>query len=84
MLTKIYRFTASWCVPCGTLKKNLETLDPNVPIETVDIDMNDGLVKLYGIRSVPTLVAVDNEGIALSVSSGVKTVEQLRDWITCI
>jgi thioredoxin 1 len=76
---KILRFTASWCQPCKALAKNLEEAKLNIPIEVVDIDVHTEIASDYGIRSVPTLILID-ENIEVKRVVGAKTIEQLREW----
>jgi thioredoxin-like negative regulator of GroEL len=76
---KILRFTASWCQPCKALAKNLEEANLNVPIEVIDIDVHTDLASDYGIRSIPTLIFID-ENIEVKRITGVKTIEQLKEW----
>ena len=78
-MKRILRFTASWCGPCKALSMNLETADIKMPIEVVDIDVHDDLAKEYGIRSVPTLVMLD-ENIEVKRMIGSKTVKELQEW----
>ena len=78
-MKRILRFTASWCGPCKALAMNLETADIGLPIEVVDIDVHDDLAKEYGIRSVPTLVMLD-ENTEVKRTTCVKTVNQLQEW----
>ena len=79
-MNRILRFTASWCQPCQILSKNLETLKTNMPIEVVDIDVHPEVAADYGIRSVPTLIKL-NENIEINRFIGVKSLKQLEDWI---
>ena len=58
-MKRILRFTASWCGPCKSLAMNLESANLALPIEVVDIDVNDDLAREYGIRGVPTLVMLE-------------------------
>lgn len=76
---KILRFTASWCQPCKALARNLEESKLNIPIEVIDIDVHTEIAVDYGIRSVPTLILID-ENIEVKRISGVKTIEQLKEW----
>lgn len=76
---KILRFTASWCQPCKALAKNLEEAKLNIPIEVVDIEVHTELASDYGIRSVPTLILID-ENIEVKRITGTKTIEQLKEW----
>jgi thioredoxin 1 len=78
-MKKILRFTASWCQPCKGLAMNLMSADLDIPIEVIDIDAYIEVAVEYGIRSVPTLVMLD-ENIEVKRSSGVMTVQQLKDW----
>jgi thioredoxin 1 len=78
-MKKILRFTASWCGPCQGLAMNLETASLGFPIEVVDIDVHGDLAQEYGIRSVPTLVMLD-ENIEVKRLIGSKTVNQLQEW----
>jgi thioredoxin 1 len=80
-MKKIIRFTASWCQPCKTLAKNLESVDLGLPIEVVDIDVLSDVAIEYGIRSVPTLVMVE-DGTVLKKMVGLKDSKQLKEWAT--
>jgi len=78
-MKRILRFTASWCEPCKSLAMNLESAGLDLPIEVVDIDVHDNLTREYGIRSVPTLVMLD-ENIEIKRLIGSKTVNELQEW----
>ena len=78
-MKRILRFTASWCGPCKALSMNLESANIELPIEVVDIDVHDDLAKEYGIRSVPTLVMLD-ENIEVKRMIGSKTIKELQEW----
>ena len=79
-MKRILRFTASWCEPCKALAKNLEIANIELPIEMVDIDVHSELAQEYGIRSVPTLVMLD-ENIEIKRIVGSKTPNQLQEWV---
>jgi thioredoxin 1 len=79
-MKRILRFTASWCGPCKSMAMNLETANLGFPIEIVDIDTHPDVAAEYGIRSVPTLVLLD-ENIQIDRIIGTKTVNQLQEWI---
>ena len=78
-MKRILRFTASWCGPCKSLAMNLENANLTLPIEVVDIDVHDDVAQEYGIRSVPTLVMLD-ENTEIKRLIGSKTVNQLQEW----
>lgn len=79
-MKKVIRFTASWCQPCKTMKTMLEEIKPSLPFEVVDIDVHPEIAIEFGIRSVPTLIMMD-ELIEMKRTTGVKTKEQLTEWL---
>ena len=79
-MRKVLRFTASWCQPCKAMAKVLEDIDTNLPIEVIDIDEQSELAVDYGIRSVPTLVMVE-EHVEVRRMVGLVTKEKLKNWI---
>ena len=81
-MKRVLRFTASWCQPCKVLAKNLEAVNNvySIPIEVVDIDVHQEVAMDYGIRSVPTLVML-NENIEVKRFSGVRSLKDLETWI---
>ena len=80
-MKRIIRFTASWCGPCKALAKNLEVANIEMPIEVVDIDIQNEMAVEFGIRSVPTLVMMDgNTEVKRMIGS--KTINELQEWVT--
>ena len=79
-MKRILRFTASWCQPCKALAKQLEEIDTNLPIEVIDIDDNHELAMEYGIRSVPTLVMMD-ENVEVKRRTGIVAINLLQEWL---
>ena len=79
-MKRIIRFTASWCGPCKSMAMNLEAANLGLPIEVVDIDIHPDVAAEYGIRSVPTLILLD-ENIQMNRIIGTKTVNQLQEWV---
>jgi thioredoxin 1 len=79
-MKKLLRFTASWCQPCKAMAKVLEDIGTDMPIEVIDIDEQSELAVDYGIRSVPTLVMID-ENIEFRRVVGLVTKEKLKNWI---
>lgn len=81
-MKRVLRFTASWCQPCKVLAKNLESVNNghNIPIEVIDIDVHSEVAMDYGIRSVPTLIMM-NENIEEKRFSGVRSLKELEEWI---
>ena len=80
-MKKIIRFTAEWCQPCKTLSKQLETMDLNMPIDVIDIDKDPEIAIEYGIRSVPTLVLMEDNEVKSKIV-GLKAPNEIREWAT--
>lgn len=81
MSDRILKFSASWCGPCQGLKMALEGVDLGLPVDDVDIDEDRDSALEYGIRSVPTMILIRNDA-EVKRMSGVKSVEEIRKWIS--
>ena len=58
----LLKFGAPWCGPCRMLNPILDSLSTEIEIIDINIDEFENLSNEYGIRSVPTLVFL-NDGI---------------------
>ena len=76
---EVLRFTATWCQPCKALAQQLEELGLDKDVTVVDIDEQQDLAIQYGVRSVPTLIAVDNNK-EVKRMVGVKAKDLIIDW----
>jgi len=80
-MKEILKFSADWCGPCHMLSSTIKTAgDLGVVIKEVDIDENIDLAGSYNIRSVPTLVMLEN-GSETKRITGALNVQQLKDFI---
>ena len=60
----VVKFGAVWCVHCKTVNQSLEKLTtefPNLKFVHVDIDDEHSLAKKYSIKSVPTVILIEND-----------------------
>lgn len=78
---KVLRFTASWCGPCKMLAKVLEDVETDKEIKVIDIDEEQDLAKLFNIRSVPTLVMIDEGKEEVKRLNGLQSQQQVEEWI---
>ena len=78
---KVLRFTASWCGPCKMLAKVLEDVETDKEIKVIDIDEEQDLAKLFNIRSVPTLVMIDEGKKEVKRLNGLQSQQQVEEWI---
>jgi len=82
MSSKILVFTAKWCVPCTTQKPIIHRVAKeydDVCLEIHDIDESVGMRTAadYNIRSVPTFVVIDKDGIEVERTFGAQTEAQI-------
>lgn len=79
-INKILKFSASWCSPCRVLKQNLEGFT-RVPVEEIDVESNTDEVTKYGIRNIPVLVYLDENGNEVDRTVGLVTVQKINEII---
>ena len=78
---KLLKFEAAWCGPCHMMSPVLEALGTervDLPIEKVNVDEDVELKKKYGVKSIPTIILVDENGEELRRAVGFKTLSELR------
>ncbi len=59
-------FYADWCGPCKTQDPILEELEedwPDVDFEKVNVDEEQDVANEYQVRSLPTLVVENDDGV---------------------
>lgn len=78
---KVLKFSAEWCGPCKMLGKVLEDYTGDVEIQEINIDTDQDLAIKFGIRGVPTLVLLDDNGGELRRKSGMLMINQFEDFI---
>jgi len=78
-------FWATWCGPCKTLGPMLEKLAAEYNgafrLGKVDVDKNQELAGMFGIRSIPTVMLV-KDGQILDGFSGALPEGQLREFLS--
>lgn len=80
----VMRFTAPWCAPCKMLAPVIQGLAqefPAVTFETVDVDANPDMAQHFNIRSVPTVLLLNNDESILQTFVGVQPRQTYIDAI---
>ena len=82
---EIHKYSASWCSPCKQLSRNLLQVDfdaSNITLVEHDVDLMERpeLARL-GVRSVPTLILMDESGVELGRKTGALTADDIRKWL---
>lgn len=78
---------ATWCDPCKQLSPVLERLAEQSGgawvLAKVDVDANPRIAQLFGVQSIPTVVAVA-AGQPVEAFAGAQPESQIREWITAL
>ena len=77
-------FWAEWCGPCKMIGPILEELEEEmshkIKIVKVDVDSNNQTAMNYSIRSIPTLIII-NDGAVVAQHIGAASKAQLENFI---
>ena len=78
-MKKLVIFSAeAWCSSCKSLKESLNKTTLNLPIEIVDVDQDHNAVQEYSIRSVPTLLLMQDNQVIKRKTGTMKPDELLK------
>lgn len=84
MATKVIKFYADWCGPCGTYKPTFEKVSQELTeaeFVNVNIDKDtSGLAAEYKIKSIPTTVVVKEDGTTIK-EVGILSEVKLKEII---
>lgn len=75
-MNRAIKFWAPWCAPCKVLTKELDGVE-NLTSVNIDED-KEGLAREYKIRSIPTIVFVDQDNKEVDRVTGVVSKEDYR------
>ena len=80
-MKEVLKFSASWCGPCKSLSMTIASAgDLGVTITEIDIDEQLDLAAKYSIRSVPTMVMLE-DGHETKRMTGAMSSQQLKDFV---
>lgn len=81
MINKILKFEASWCKPCEVLSQQLKNSKYKKLIERINVDEKRNISVKYNIKSLPTLIFLDENEDIIFRSSGVMTAKEFENLI---
>ncbi len=79
-------FYATWCGPCKMLAPVMENVSEefnNIAFVKVDVDQAEELASMFGITSIPTVVYIKNQSLALK-ELGFKPKEKIVENLQTI
>ena len=80
-MKQLLKFSASWCQPCKQLSGVFKYVDlKDVELKEADIEEQSELAQQYGIRSVPTMVLLE-DGKEVGRKTGVLMADQIEEFI---
>lgn len=78
----LLKFSADYCTPCKQLTKTFgEIILEGITLEEIDIEGNLDLVKQWSIRSVPTLILLDEDGKEIKRHTGSLSATALMEFL---
>lgn len=80
---KILKFSSATCVPCKQLAKIIDGLNDDAKSLFEEYTSENDITKFmqFNVRSVPTLIVVDESGNELRRSTGMMTEDKLIEFI---
>lgn len=78
-MMKLLKFSADWCGPCEQQSRLLEDFN-TVPVEEIDVDEHQQRANEYSVRSLPTMVLL-NDGVVIKQWSGLTQPDEIQSTI---
>ena len=84
MKNQVIRFTADWCEPCKAMAPVVDRManEMGIPVRVVD-QANDvsNETRWYGVRALPTLLLLGEDGSVIDRISGALSETQIREFL---
>lgn len=78
---KLLKLQAAYCQPCAQLTKTMSEMEFNIPVEYVDIESQRDVAVMFGVRSIPTMILLDDDGSEIRRINGAVSKEQITEFL---
>ena len=80
---KMLKFQAEWCGPCKMMSMVIKGAEDKikVPVVEIDIEKEEATAIRYGIRSVPTMILLDENDTEIKRKVGAMNEQQLLEFL---
>ena len=77
---ELWYFSAPWCGPCKSFGPTMDRVESKgIKVNKINIDYDVNALTRFGIKSVPTVILVNNEQ-EVKRFVGVKSEQQVIEW----
>lgn len=76
---KFLYFSAPWCGPCKMLGPVMNRVAEKHEVVKINVDEQPNVASHYGVRNIPTVLLVDNEGNVVDKAIGTKKEQDYYD-----
>jgi len=74
---ELLKFEADWCGPCSKQDSIIEEYDAT-PVRRIDVDEESETAQEWGVRSLPTMILLGDDGESLNRWTGVTQLEDIE------
>ena len=78
-MKQLLYFSAPWCQPCKTLGSIMDQVSHQAKVRKINVDNSPEMASHYGVRSVPTVILVNELGEEKSRLVGVQSGQTYLD-----
>ena len=79
-MKQLIYFSAEWCGPCKTMGPIMDNIKKSYPVHKINIDYDTMYVSQYNVKSIPTVVILEN-GQEVSRFTGVKSEAEILNML---
>ena len=59
-MKQVLYFSAEWCGPCKMIKPIMQSLQSQMSITFIDVDVSAETAKTWSVRNIPTVLVIQN------------------------